>query len=140
MKRKIKFSLIASGIVILLLITASISVFAATPCKSLTLAFQRTYSTDMGCSYVNVPITLKTKSMETKISAPSGLNIYSYASAWRGDGSLIDMEQHSGFAGTSESSFIWYVATPTRTLHVGTIEEAPGTVGDCNGYHSRQYQ
>lgn len=89
---------------------------------------------------MDVPIKLSSKSASTKISTQTALNLESYVAAWRDDGSLIDAKVHRGFVSTSSAIIVWVVATPTHTLHSGTVEGDPGTVPGCKGHHACQYQ
>lgn len=133
-------SLLTSFVIVLLLVVASASASAYAVCTTSIRSFQRYYDTDIGCGYVNVPIKLSSKSASTKISTQSALNLESYVAAWRDDGSLIDAKVHRGFVSTSSAIIVWVVATPTHTLHSGTVEEDPGTVPGCKGHHGCQYQ
>lgn len=133
-------SLLTSFVIVLLLVVASASASAYAVCTTSIRSFQRYYDTDISCGYVNVPIKLSDKSASTKISTQSALNLESYVAAWRGDGSLIDAKEHTGDSGKSSAAIIWVVATPTHTLHTGTVNEAPNTVPGCKGHHGCQYQ
>lgn len=98
MKKKIRVSLIISCIIITLLTITTVSAFAYGTCRTSILSFQRTYDTDMGCDYVNSPITLSSKSASTKISAPVKVNLYTCVAARKSNGNAIDFKEHAGLS------------------------------------------
>lgn len=133
-------SLLTSFVIILLLVVASASASAYTTCTTYRRSFQQEYDTNIGCSYVDVPIKLGSKSASTSISAPSGYDLETYVAAWKSNGEFIDSATHTGKKGKSSAVMIWVVATPAHTLHTGIVDEAPNTVGGCKGHHGCQYQ
>lgn len=136
MKKKVKRTLIVSLVMVIFLTATAVSAFAVTGCTSYSRAFQRTYTSDIGCGYVSAPIEMTDKSASTKVSAQSGLDLESYVAAWRKSGSLIDAKTHNGNQGTSSATIIWLVAEPTKSLHQADVEGMPG----CNGHHGCIYQ
>lgn len=140
MNKKVKLSLVTSFVLISLLIVTAISAFAYTGCSVETLPFERIYSKEMGCDSVDSHIELKSGSISTKISAPMRIEMETSVSAWKSNGELINYKTHSGMISSSSVSFLLIVSEPAHTLHTGIIDAAPGTVGDCKGYHSRQFQ
>ena len=138
MKKKVKFSLLTTFIVLIALSITGVYTSAYSTCEASSKTFRRTYEEDAGCSEVNVPVTLTKKSASTRISAPSGCGLNSYVIAWESDGDVIDSSTHQGSSGNSTATIIWLISTPARTQHDGIVTS--GTAGGCKGYHTRQYR
>ena len=138
MKKKVKLSLLTTFVVLITLSITSVCASAYSTCKVDSKPFKNTYSEDIGCSYVNVPVNLSKKIASTSISAPSGCGINSYVIAWKSNGDVIDSKSHQGSSGKSTATIIWLIATPVKTQHDGIVTS--GTVGGCKGYHTRQYK
>lgn len=136
MKKKVKRTLIVSVVMMIFLSVTAVSSFAATTCTSYRRAFQRTYTSNIGCGYVDVPIEITNKSASTKVSAQTGVDLESYVAAWKSNGKLIDSKVHNGNQGTSSAVIIWVIADPVKSLHQADAEPVPG----CNGHHGCTYQ
>lgn len=134
--KEVKNTLIVSLVAMIFLTTLAVSVSAITGCTSGIYPFVRTYSSNIGCDYVDAPIEMNSKSASTRISASTGVALESYVAAWESNGALIDSQVHNGNQGTSSAVIIWIIAEPVKSLHQAEADTVPG----CNGHHGRVYQ